>query len=350
MKRFRLSCQLLILGTLALLSGVGPFGIQQAAAAPLQERTLMLSDNRPGQISRYTLSMRLLTSTTMGSLRMYICSDYALLYYPCTPPTGFDLSNATIIGQTGVSGFFIDSSTTSNELLLTRTPSAVAGGTLVTIELGNVQNQANAGSAFGRYHTYQSGDGTGPATDEGGLAFQLLGGFSVATEVPPYLTMCVAIQTSQNDCSFAEGDFLQLGEFSTNRASIGQSQVTIATNAKDGYTVRVQGGTMASGNNELPPLLSRSPSAPGTSQFGINLRSNSDPGGGADPSGPGSGAPTADYGQQNRFKYRSGDVVARNSTADDYRRYTISYLVNIAQTQPAGVYSSSFSYIGLGNF
>lgn len=325
---------------------MAPAGV---TAAQIQERGLQLSDNRPGAVSEYRISMNIPSGGTLGSVKVEFCSNLALLYYPCTPPPGFDVSSAAVVAESGISGFSVHPSTTANELVLTRTPAAFAGG-LITITLNNVTNQNFEGSSFARYYTYATDDASGAVTDDGAVAYDIREDFGVSAEVPPYLTMCVATTIANPDCTSASGNFVQLGEFSTRRASLGVSQAAIATNAANGYTLRIAGLGMVSGNNVLPSLSASSSSRPGTSQFGINVRANSNPSGGANPDGAGSGSAAPAYGAANIFRFNSGEVIAGHFTADDYRRYTISYLVNISQAQPAGVYSGTFAYIALGNF
>jgi hypothetical protein len=330
------------------IMGVGLFVVSPVQAAQLEQRSLQLSNSIPGETSNYAITMNIPTSDTLGSIKVEFCANSAILYLSCTAPTGFDVSGASIASQTGISGFTVDASTTSNVLILSRTPDNFAGG-VIAITLSNVTNQSVEASSFARYYTYATDDASGPVTDDGAVAYSINDDFAVSAEVPPYLTLCVGVAIA-TDCSSVAGDFVQLGELSSARSSSGQSQVAVATNAGDGYTVRVTGATMTSGNNTIPPMTNAGSSAVGTSQFGINLRANTAPSMGADPDGPGVGQPSAAYGQVNIFKYASGDIVAGSSVPDDFRRYTVSYLVNISRNQQPGVYSSTFSYVALGNF
>lgn len=331
-----------------LLIGAGPFAIP-TSAAQLQQRGLRLSNSVPGATSNYEISMTLLTADTLGSIKVEFCSNLALLYYPCVAPAGFDVSGASVASQSGVSGFTVDPSTTANILVLSRAAAPVAPGPAV-ITLSGVINQSVEGASFARYYTHATTDATGPVTDDGAVAYSLNAAFGVSAEVPPYLTLCIGVVITNNDCSVVEGNFLQMGEFRTNRASSGQSQIAITTNAESGYTLRIVGQTMTSGNNVLPAMSSPGPSRVGSSQFGINLRANTNPASGTDPVGPGVGMPTGDYGQANFFKFASGDIIASGSGYEDLRKFTVTYLVNINRNQPPGFYTSSFSYIGLGNF
>jgi hypothetical protein len=126
--------------------------------------------------------------------------------------------------------------------------------------------------------------------------------------------------------------------------------MVIATNGQNGYNISVNGSTLTSGNNTIPPLISGATSQIGVSQFGINLRVNSNPNVGVDPSGPGIGSPTASYDQPNNFRYNNGDIVATAGGVTDYRKFTVSYIVNISKQQPAGIYASTFTYVALSNF
>jgi hypothetical protein len=122
-----------------------------------------------------------------------------------------------------------------------------------------------------------------------------------------------------------------------------------ATNAEGGYNLRVIGGTMASGNNVLP-AMNGAPSQQGVSQFGINLRANTNPIIGQEVTGPGSAGIAAGYNQQNQFRYQSGDVLVSTADPDNFRKFTVSYIVNVASGQPGGVYATTLTYICLGNF
>ena len=111
----------------------------------------------------------------------------------------------------------------------------------------------------------------------------------------------------------------------------------------------VLGTSMTSGSNVLPALAG-APSQEGDAQFGINLRANSDPIIGEDPTGPGSGGVTVGYNAPNLFRFQSGDAIATTSNPDDYRKYTVSYIVNVDENQPGGVYSTTLTYVALANF
>lgn len=332
-----------------LYIGVGPLAIT-ASAAQLQQRSLAVANNEPGQTSRYVISMTIVDdSVDLGSVKAEFCENTALFEIACTAPDGFDITTASLASQTGTSGFTIDPASTANDLRLTRAPGPQPAGP-ISFVLDGVRNANDPGSQYARYSTFQSADTSGTATDQGSVAYVLNPDFFVNSEVPPYLALCLGVTVIGVDCTTAQGNYVNLGELSTVRPATGQTQVVIATNAANGYSLIVGGSTMISGNNSIPPLNTPTASAIGLSQFGINARLNSAPVAGSEPQGPGSGQPTSDYGQANRFVYRAGDVIASDGGVEDYRKYTITYLVNISRNQPPGVYSSTFTYTGIGNF
>jgi len=333
-----------------LLGGVGLFYNQKAYGAPVDARSLTLDNSEPGASAKYVISFTIPTAGTVGSVQAEFCENTALFDLPCNAPAGLDLTVATLSAQSGATGFTIDPLTTANVLILSRIPGAVAATTTVSFTLDGVKSASAAGSQYARFSTFASADATGSHTDRGSVAYSLNPLFQVSSEVPPFLQFCVAETITGTDCNTATGDYVNMGTFRTTNASTGKTQAVVATNAANGYSVLINGSTMVSGNNEIPQLTTPTNSAPGISQFGINLRANSDPQSGEDPSGAGVGFPTTDYNQPNRFVYRNGDIIASRADVEDFRKFTITYLVNISRAQPPGVYTSTFVYTGIGNF
>jgi hypothetical protein len=333
-----------------LLVGVGLFYGKNAHAASLQSRTLMLSSALPDGTARYRISFFIPTAGIIGSIKAEFCDNTALFEVSCNPPPGMDVSSATLVSQTGETGFAVDPLSNANTLILSRAPVASPGGVTVTYDVDGVHNASAVGSQYARFSTYPTNDASGADTDRGSVAYALNPDYIVSAEVPPFIVMCLGITITGTDCNTASGNYVNLGDLSPIHANSGQTQVVIGTNAGNGYSLRINGTTMNSGNNSIPPLAAPTVSAPGISQFGVNLRANTNPVAGQDPSGSGLATPAPNYNQPNYFMYQSGDVLASYSNVDDFRKYTITYLVNIARSQPPGVYSSTFTYTGIGNF
>jgi hypothetical protein len=141
-----------------------------------------------------------------------------------------------------------------------------------------------------------------------------------------------------------------MGELSTVTAKTSTTQFALATNDYLGHVVYVTGTTMTSGNDVIPALSTQTASNPGTSQFGINLRSNSNPSAGTNVSGPGTGVPTSNYNTSNQFRFVSGDAIAQSTRSTDFDRFTVTYMTNISSSQAAGTYAATFTYIGVVQF
>lgn len=324
-------------------------GTVYASNATIVDRAMTLSNSAPSAVADYELSMTPPVSVAFGSIKVEFCSNTTLFELSCTPPTGFDASSAVLASQAGDMGFSIHPASDASTIILTRTPAA-GTGVQSTYSFTTITNADAEGTQYIRLSTYPTADASGPMQDFGGIAYSLNNPFGLTSEVPPNLEFCLATVINSVDCSDINGSYVELGDFSTNAARSGTLQMVAATNASNGYNLSVDGNTLASGNNPIPALTVPTVSAPGNSQFGINLRANSNPADGQDPSGPGTGVPSADYNQPNRYVFRSGDVVASKNSPDSYRKYTITYLVNISRSQTAGIYAGSYTYVALGNF
>jgi hypothetical protein len=336
-----------------LVSGVGIWLGRPPAAygAVLDHRALQVVNNEAGVTTQYELSFDLMTAGVLGSVDVQFCANDPLPGTPCVAPVGLDVSAAVMSQQlAGPGDFAIDTTnSTANDLLLTRTPSNV-GAQPVSLDFTGVVNPSAPGAYYVRLQTFAAADGTGTAIDYGGIAFDITNQLAINAEVPPYLIFCTGITIPNLNCSEAQGDFLDFGLLTPAHADSGTSQLLVATNAGDGYSVTVTGTTLTSGNNTIVSLTTNDVSRPGTAQFGFNLRANAAPSVGSNPSGPGVGAPSSNYNQPDSYRFADGDIIIANSVPDDVRLYTASYIANVPPTQAAGVYVSTLTYVCLAEF
>lgn len=333
----------------SLLIGAGPFYAQKALGAQITNRSLMLSSPKPGEHNvSYTLSFSAGTPGTVGSIEFQFCGNSALFEDPCVAPFGFDALNATLTSQSGTSGFIKSPSSGVNNIVLTQAPSGTLSGP-ATFSFDDVVNPTYEDSYYVRVLTYATNNATGSPIDFGAMAFSINKGFDVSAEVPPYLTFCNGVGITNFDCSSVSGDVIDFGQFSSATSSVGQSQIVAATNAGSGYNIFVNGTTMTSGNNIIPAMLTET-SKVGTSQFGLNLRSNTVPDIGQDVTGPGTATVMPQYNQVNRFRFVNNEKIATATAAQDFRKYTISYVVNTNKDQSPGVYSTTLTYVCIANF
>ncbi len=336
---------------LALIMAVLPafYLVLPASANSLSSRSLELANDAPSATTDYNLSFTFATSGSRGSMDILFCSNSPLQDDSCTLPTGLDVTAAQLTASSGLSGVTLFPVAT-NELLLSWTPTAVTPPLPVTFTLGGIINPSSIGPYYARLSTYASTNATGPVVDYAGLAFAIVSNLQISSVVPPYLTFCTGLTISGFDCSSALGNYIDFGDLSDSHSSQGDSQMVVATNAPNGYVIQVTGTTMTSGNNIINALTADSASHPGSSQFGINLRANSTPAVGADPTGPGSGQPSGGYNVPNQYEFNSNDQVASSAAADNFRKYTVSYLVNVGSAQAPGVYASTLTYVCAGSF
>lgn len=270
-----------------------------------------------------------------------------LLQLPCDAPAGADASAAVLAGQTGEAGFSV-ASATANRIVLTR-PAAATGLTASTYQFENVVNPTTAEEYFVRISSHASTDGTGPRVDFAAVVNAIVPGVSVSTEVPPHLEFCVGL-TIDTDCESAAGNLIDLGVLSPTETKRGSSQMLAATNAQFGLAITMQGRTLTSGNHEIDPIAEPAPSRPGTAQFGINLRANTNPAIGEEPAGAGVANPAAAYNTPDRFAFNSGDIVATSHDTTDVRHFTVSYITNVDEDQPPGAYTTTVTFICTATF
>lgn len=196
---------------------------------------------------------------------------------------------------------------------------------------------------------YASIDLTGPRGDNGAVAFSISGGFNVGGYVPPYLIFCAAITVSL-DCSSTNGSLISFGELLPTQTKASTSQFSGATNDPTGYSVSLTGQTMTAGNLVIPPLASNAGSIVGVSQFGINLRSNTVPAVGAEPSGAGTAFVNGAYNVPNQFRFVNGEQLVNSVLPTDYNLHTVSYIVNVSSSQQPGYYATTMTYIATAAF
>src|SRR5690348_10252997 len=116
---------LLTTGVAVLLTGASPwpFSVQLAWAAQLQPRSMQMSDSRASHTNTtYRLQVRVATTGLVGSIAIEFCGNSPLIGEVCTPPTGFDATNAALTGEAGMTGFTVSTTSTANTIILTRPP------------------------------------------------------------------------------------------------------------------------------------------------------------------------------------------------------------------------------------
>ncbi len=114
-----------------------------------------------------------------------------------------------------------------------------------------------------------------------------------------------------------------------------------------GYELQIIGDPPKFNGHTLNTPTTPTNSVAGTEQFGINAVANTSPTVGANPVQVPDGQQIfgiamPDYQTANKFKYVSGDTVAKGVTDSGHTDYTLSMIVNISNVTPAGHYSGDF--------
>ena len=208
-------------------------------------------------------------------------------------------------------------------------PEFGAGSALETCS-GNYCAQASIGDTGGG----SASDGVSTATFSGGLG--------AVTE--PLFEVIVDPGVSH------------LGVLSTDATAYKTSSIKIRTYMSDGYTVQLIGDPPRYGEHVLQAPSSPTASTPGTEQFAINATTNNLPDEvGANPTyEPSSemsfGYAMPDYATSNMFKYQSGDVIAKSDKESGQTNYTLTMIVNVGGSTPAGHFTGEYSVVVIPAF
>jgi hypothetical protein len=336
---FRRRMAAVMVGVLLL----APFSAQAAGLAP---RSVQLGSSGQGVTTSYVVNVTTATAASIGSIKFEIC-DAAT--GACVVPAGVVTTGATLTAQSGAVGFSMVN-TTNGAPYITRVAAAVGSGVALSYTLGVMTNPAAANLPYYvRITTYTGADGATGPVDTGTVALSTAQPVQLTGVTPEILVFCVGTSIG-GDCTSISGTTLDFGDFSPVATRSGTSVMQAQTNAANGYTITVNGTTLASGVNTIPALAVQTGSVVGTSQFGLNLRSNATPAVGADVTGAGSGIYDGNYAIPDQYRFNSGDAVATAAVPTNANTFTSSYIVNIGGAQAAGVYTATMTYICTASF
>ena len=375
---FRIVVSVAILVTSLLLPALQP-STANAAQITLRSLTLMsgtdgpdldtLPDggSQPGGNARHFFEFTLPTAGNVGSIKFEYCLEASGV--TCTAPTGLDTSAVAIDSQNNATGFAISGTPTANEYYISRTAAAVSGGTAVDYTFSGIVNPTTEATFFVRISSYVSEDTTGGATDTGTVTASTNEQIVIDGTMPESLVFCsgesVSMTAGVPDCSTATPGAISFDRlFSPQDTATTKSQMAASTNAGAGYAITVNGNTMASGAN-LISAMSNDTVVLGSSQFGFNLVANTTvfeldgttPLGsainplsnGTNYRGQAVGAGNAVYNTPDTFSFADGDTVADSASGGaggtDAQIFTVSYIVNVPGSQPAGTYTTTLTYI-----
>ena len=146
-----------------------------------------------------------------------------------------------------------------------------------------------------------------------------------------------------------------LGEFSPSQTSYKTISVKVRNYLSEGYIIQLMGSPLKHRAHTIASLSEPTASQVGKEQFGVNVVANTTPFVGKNPvQVPSSefsfGRAADNYATPDRFMYKSGDVVALSDSSTGETDYTISMIVNVAASTPAGRYTSDFSAVVIPSY
>ncbi len=397
-----------LFGALTLMVGLAlqAMPMHRAYADQITARSLTLQANgviggtTPGGVVNHLFQFTLPTGGTLGSIKIQYCTTAAdVASLTCQAPAGMDASVVTGVDENGssVTGWSLGT-TTTNSVVIARTANPVSANSSIKIVIQGVKNPVdainfpNGMTFFARITSYASTDASGSAVDAGTVAAATTNQILVSGNMPESLVFCAGSEISTTngvpDCTTAQNDTVTFNQlFSPTSTAFATSQLAASTNAGSGYAITVNGSSLTSGSNQINPINQTydtvyDPSAAspwseeskfGISQFGLNVVQNDGTAYTnapnitfADDSEPDSaviapasstsssyhGKPYTGYDTNGYFKFNSGDIIAdsSNSTSTlpigtDAQIYTVSYIVNVPGSQPAGTYQTTLTYI-----
>lgn len=309
-----------------------------ASAAQITGRSVVVGSSVAGASTTYLFTFTVPSATVIKSAEFIACTTAV---GACTTPDGFSASSSTLTAQPtnlgDASGWLVDNGA-AGSLRLNKSANSAAPTGAQTVGFSSVTNpSATNATFFLRIATYSDDAWTTPI-DTGAVAASTAGQITVTASVGETLTFTLASAT------------VGLGTLSTSATGTGTSSMTVATNALSGYSVNYSGTTLMSGSNTITALGSPTASTMDSKQFGINLVANATPAIGSNKSGTGIGAPTADYGTADLFKFVSGDTIASAAAPTNSNVYTVSYIANIDGATAPGAYSTVLTYTATANF
>ncbi len=333
------------MGFLAIVFIVDPV----SAAKRLQDRSIYMNSTEAGASTFYRISFRYMSADPVGSVELLFCED-PIPHHPCVTPAGMNVAGASMAEQAGETGFTLASAST-NRLVLQRSPSAPSGSRAAYTFNGMV-NPVVTGSAFAvRLKTFASTDASGPQIDFGSMRAEITEPIRIESQVPPMLIFCLAQEVQYNCAGTNDIYYSDMGELSPSSTLTAQSQMAVGTNASGGFAITANGAPLSAGTKVISSLGQPTESRQGENQFGINLVANTAPNVGVDPEGEWANAvASTDYGQPDKYKFQSGDVVAYSPNVSLMKKFTVSYIVNSSPNLKAGVYTTTITYIASGRF
>jgi hypothetical protein len=374
--------------------------------------TITAGQGGNGQKTKHTFKFTITNTQNVGSILIEYCDDPIPVDNSCTSPTGLNAANvSSVVTETGFStqDFALDTSTVltgspyacsgsspgrTNCIALKRTTAASEAGstTHVTLAFGGgasdyITNPTTDNlSFFARIQLYTDTAYTTKA-DYGSVAASTAQQIDITAKVKEVLNFsvgnssslvapggtCTPLTTGANTGAIPLGD--TNGVLSFNQAYDAHSYFRLSSNTNGGVLVQYSGDTLKNGSNQINPINLGATTPPtadqskvNTSQFGLAIDSSDTQAGNgysfSSLAAINGGGGTTDYSQGNgtitnlgtaKFAYDPNSkttpvTIASASGAVACDTGSVRYLGNISTAVPAGIYTTTITYIATGTY
>lgn len=312
------------------------------SAAAITDRSVAIGSSVVSASTSYDFTFKVASATVIKSASFTACTTASGV---CTPAAGFAAST-TLAAQPlnlGDAAGWDAADSATNVLKIKKSGNLAAPSGTQTVRYTGVTNPNTPNTFFIRIATFSDATYTA-GIDNGVVAFSTAGLVTVTATVDETLTFTLATTTAA------------LGTLTPSTTGTSTSSMTVATNARAGYTVSYGPATsLTSAAGTIPAMAAQSAASKGTKQFGINLMANtattSTPTVGVAKSGVGSGTVSAGYDTVDQFKFNVlGDQVASAAAPTNNNVFTTSYIANVDNVTGAGFYSTALTYTATANF
>lgn len=146
---------------------------------------------------------------------------------------------------------------------------------------------------------------------------------------------------------------INFGNFSAGAPAVTTAKFSVSNYTSYGYVVQIVGTPPTNGDHTIAALDEKTTSEVGIEQFGINLVANTSPSSvGANPKNgeTGHGIASPNYGESNKFRFKSGETIAYAPKSSGETIYTMTYLVNVDTLTPGGQYVGNQTLIVTGTY
>lgn len=349
--KFKLVTSFFVVLSLVVSSfGIFPFTTDAAAVTSFKD---VLSREKAATLSNHTITFTTPTGVA-GAAEIVLTFDNSTSIPVALDYEDIDLSddgvNVTLAAAPSGATWGVVR-TSSTVITFTNGSGAVAGGSVIEIEIGT---NATTGSTGAEQITNGSAGTTllalsGSFGDTGTTASYIIADDQVVitATVDPTLTFTVSDNTvgfgtlGSGAARWATGTS---GTGSAPAASSGAHELTIGTNASGGYAITYNGATLTSGGNtiDVATIAGDADGTPGSEQFALGIDDN----------GGNATIPSAyDYGSNN-YKFVAGTTttIASETAASATETIDVQYIANISSSTEAGSYSTTVTYIATGTF